>query len=155
METSIGIKKRAAVMLAAAGIMLTASSGVALAQTFNGTDKEDHLVGTPQRDIMSGLDGRDVIEGLGGYDSIDGGKSKDSLFGGPGKDRIVGGPGNDRIIAGKGDDRVRAFDGDRDAITCGDGVDTVLADQLDFIKDGKACENVTVKQAEVDAPAVA
>lgn len=155
MEARIGIKKQAAVMLAAAGIILTASSGVALAQTFDGTDKEDHLIGTPQRDIMSGLDGRDVIEGLGGYDSINGGKSKDDLYGGPGKDRVVGGPGNDRIIAGKGDDRVRAFDGDRDSITCGDGADSVFADQLDFIKDGKACENITVKQSEVDAPAAA
>lgn len=146
MEARIGIKKRAAVMLAAAGIMLSASSGVALAQTFNDNDKEDHLLGTPQRDIMSGLDGRDVIEGLGGYDSLDGGKHDDDLF---------GGPGNDRIIAGKGDDRVRAFDGDRDAITCGGGVESVLGDQLDFIKDGKACENITVKQSEVDAPAAA
>jgi arylsulfatase A-like enzyme len=87
-----------------------------------GTSAPDTVRGTARSDGLCGSGGRDTLYGLGG---------NDLLRGGPGRDRIFGGPGNDRIL-------VR--DGFRDVISCGPGVDRVLADRLDVV--AKDCEIV-------------
>jgi Tol biopolymer transport system component len=54
-------------------------------------------------------------------------------------DRLRGTPGTDRILAGPGDDVIFVRDGRRDVVSCGAGVDLVIADQLDALAE---CERV-------------
>jgi Ca2+-binding RTX toxin-like protein len=63
------------------------------------------------------------------------------LSGGHGNDNIDGGAGPDRLEGEAGDDTFQARDGYPDSISCGDGTDTVVADQFDSLE---ACENVDV-----------
>ncbi len=100
-------------------------------------------------------DGDDTVSSGDGNDTISGGRGDDTINGGYGDDTIVPGPGQDRVIADSqggecnrlwckypyGDDTIDARDGEVDHITCGPGVDTVLADPQDVV-DGD-CERVT------------
>jgi Ca2+-binding RTX toxin-like protein len=69
----------------------------------------------------------------------DGGRGDDLLRGRYGDDRLRGGRGHDRISANAGDDLVLARDGERDSISCGDGLDRVVADARDRTR---GCEQV-------------
>jgi Ca2+-binding RTX toxin-like protein len=62
------------------------------------------------------------------------------LDGGAGDDRLNGGYDADVVRGGPGDDRIVARGGGIDRITCGPGVDTVIADSRDGV-DG-SCERV-------------
>jgi Ca2+-binding RTX toxin-like protein len=72
---------------------------------------------------LTGNDGANVLIGARGNDTIDGGK---------GPDYIEGNGGNDTI---------NSRDGYPDYVECGEGIDTVTADQFDTLE---ACENVDV-----------
>ena len=122
-----------------------------------GTDASESIqfiqVGSPSR--IDGGGGDDTISTGDGNDTIYGGPGNDTINGGYGDDTIVPGPGQNRVIADSqggecnwlwckypyGDDTIDARDGEVDHITCGPGVDTVLADPQDVI-DGD-CEHVT------------
>jgi Ca2+-binding RTX toxin-like protein len=65
------------------------------------------------------------------------------LSGGNGNDTIDGGAGPDRLEGEGGDDTFQTRDGYPDYVACGDGVDSVVADQFDTLE---ACENVDVAQ---------
>ncbi len=101
MDAKITIKKRAAVLLTASGLMLAMGAGVGLAATFNGDNGPDRLIGSAQNDVLRGFGGKDFINGKAN------------------SDRMFGGAGNDIIIA---------RDSERDFVNCGPGRDTVVSD---------------------------
>lgn len=90
--------------------------------TRTGTARADRLVGTDRADLLRGGAGDDHLLGRGG---------NDILVGGAGHDTIEGNAGNDRILA---------RDGARDAVRCGPGRDTVVADRHDAV--ARDCETV-------------
>lgn len=78
-----------------------------------------------------------------GNDQVDGGAGADRILPGDGPDLLIGGPGRDTLNGGAGNDIFLAQDGERDAITCASGTDTVTADLADA-PDGTitGCEQV-------------
>jgi Ca2+-binding RTX toxin-like protein len=127
---------------------------------FDGTLRDDLIVGTPFLDIINGGPGRDRLYGRAGADRIYGDVNRDYLDGGPGPDELSGGRSDDVVLGGAGNDHIwtdgRAHDhvyggsgndvidsgsGSRDVITCGGGRDTVRADRLDRV--ARDCELVT------------
>jgi glucose/arabinose dehydrogenase len=116
-----------------------------------GRGGRDRLRGGPGRDRLIAGPGRDRAWGGAGADRLTGGPDPDRLFGGPGPDRLFGGlgadrlfggPGNDTLHGGLGSDRLRGGPGAdrfllrdkrRDTVSCGPGIDTVLADPFDRV----------------------
>jgi len=146
-----------ATTLAVVALMVTFSSGVALAaleDRITGTDRTDIFTGTDKAEWISGLGGGDRINGGGGDDLIEGGKGsdelgdgigQDTLYGGSGQDNLIGQGGDtsrDRFIAGSGDDLIQPADEPaiEDIINCGPGTDTVYADKADVVNAN--CERV-------------
>lgn len=132
-----------------------------------GTRGDDVLRGTPKGDDIAGLPGDDRIYGFAGSDSFDGDPGEDFVGGGfdrdfvdgnSGADTVRGGPGNDDLRGGKGEDTLQGGDGDDyleatifvesetggvDTVTCGEGVDEVIADAGDTV--AADCEDVTIE----------
>jgi dipeptidyl aminopeptidase/acylaminoacyl peptidase len=86
------------------------------------------------------LTNRCSIDGTPGPDNLQGTPLRDLIDGRGGDDRIVGGGGNDRISGGPGDDTISSKDRYRDTVSCGPGVDRVVADYRDRI--ARDCERV-------------
>jgi RTX calcium-binding nonapeptide repeat (4 copies)/WD40-like Beta Propeller Repeat len=107
-----------------------AAKAPATGKTIKGTAKADKLTGTA---------GNDTIHGNGGNDRISGGAGADKLYGDAGNDTINAGAGRDSVYGGSGKDTIQARDGERDAIDCGAGRDTVVVDKTDVVK---RCETV-------------
>jgi hypothetical protein len=152
--------RRMATILVVVALMVTFSSGVALAafeDSITGTDRTDIFTGTAKAEQISGLGGGDRINGGGGNDLVEGGKGpdevadglgQDSVYGGAGKDNLIGQGGDtslDRFYAGSGDDTVQPWDSPavKDVVNCGPDTDKVYADKADIIKDN--CERVRVQ----------
>lgn len=149
--------RRTATILAAIALMVTFSSGVALAAyAITGTGHTDILSGTGQAEQISGLGGGDQINGGGGTDLVKGGLGPDELSDGLGRDTVYGGVGVDNVIgygdtsvdyfyAGGGDDTVQSRDvpAVKDFVDCGAGTDTVYADEADVV--GGDCERVRTR----------
>jgi hypothetical protein len=87
---------------------------------------------TQVEDIEGGVAG-DSVTGDAGPNTLRGGPGDDSLAGGDGDDILDGGSGADVLSGGAGDDIVLARDGETDRISCGDGVDSVVADTQDVV----------------------
>jgi dipeptidyl aminopeptidase/acylaminoacyl peptidase len=96
--------------------------------------------GGPGGNVLEGTRGRDLIWGYGGDDRIAGDAGDDRLHGGSGNDVIVGGAGRDVLASGSGGDLIFTRDGAPDAVYCGSGYDTVIADPLDSV--ARDCERV-------------
>ena len=105
------------------------TGGVALAETFTGTNGADVLVGTAEDDTISALGGNDTVNGLGGNDVVRGGNGNDQLFGGAGIDRMTGDAGNDTLDGGDGRDTVLAGGAGNDTVLGGAGNDTLDGDE--------------------------
>ena len=73
-------------------------------------------------------------------DRLSGGRGRDCLDGRGGNDRLDGRGGADQLAGGSGRDLLRARDGAFDALRCGSGRDTVIADRQDFV--AADCERV-------------
>jgi hypothetical protein len=87
----------------------------------------------------------DVLDGGPGPDVLDGGYGADTLRGGDGDDRVTGGPGVDLLDGGAGADVLHAErDLIRDALDCGDGADSAVADVGDTIIGCEAQQTVSV-----------
>ncbi|HEV7752212.1 MAG TPA: MopE-related protein [Baekduia sp.] len=86
------------------------------------------------------------IDGGTGDDQLIGSAAGELLSGGAGSDAIDGAGGADLLFGGSGDDTIASRDGVADLVSCGDGTDTAITDQLDPV-DG--CESV--QAANVDA----
>jgi len=91
---------------------------------------------------IAGGGGRDVLTGDGGANTIEGGLGNDEITGGGGTDTLRGGDGTDLIIA--------RDNGVRDVVSCGLGLDEVIADLEDAVETrvfrnqprGSTCERV-------------
>jgi Ca2+-binding RTX toxin-like protein len=75
----------------------------------------------------------DTVAGDDGPNGLRGNAGDDTLTGGGGDDVIDGGTGSDTISGDAGDDVILARDGEVDRISCGDGVDSVVADPQDLV----------------------
>jgi RTX calcium-binding nonapeptide repeat (4 copies) len=78
-----------------------------------------------------------------GHDRITGGFGADELQGGSGNDTLVGGEGPDLLNGSLGDDALATRDGSADAVTCGDGSDSLEHDPRDELPltEVLACES--------------
>jgi Ca2+-binding RTX toxin-like protein len=83
----------------------------------------ERAIGTPGDDVMTGDEGDQAI------------------LGGDGQDILDGAGGSDFISGQGGDDTITSRDGTADEVQCGEGNDTVLADQRDVVS--ADCEAVT------------
>lgn len=125
--------KRVVLMITVMAAAVALASGVALAETFRGTDGHDEYYGTTDADKVHGKGGDDLLLGDRGDDAIRGGSGgdvigayhgDDTVYGGSGKDKVNGGDGADEVYAGSGDDIVeQGRDGEKDRINCGPGFD--------------------------------
>jgi Ca2+-binding RTX toxin-like protein len=110
--------------------------------TFNGTPKDDVIIGTGKSDRINAGAGNDIVDAGGGNDVVyastgddivQGGNGNDDLYGEDGSDILSGGEGNDELSGGDGDD---VLDGgaDNDTIFAGSGNDRIsLSLDNDFI----------------------
>lgn len=96
-----------------------------------GTDVGESITGTDAGEEICARGGNDGIYANGGDDTIDAGSGADAVWAGAGRDRVK---------AGEGGDTVFSRDGERDVITCGLGVDLVMADHFDVV--GRDCDFV-------------
>jgi Ca2+-binding RTX toxin-like protein len=96
------------------------------------------IVGTPKADVLVGTGHADVICGLGGDDTIRGGGGDDLIDGGPGDDRLDGNRDKDRVLGGPGADSIVIRDGVVDSADGGRGVDHVLADRDDWVRNAES-----------------
>jgi Ca2+-binding RTX toxin-like protein len=144
-----------------AGDCTNTKQGTAGADSLFGTDKGDALFGLEGddsitalqandcvdagagNDTASGDDGRDSLVGGAGNDRLGGGAGDDQLFGQGGNDRLKGGSGRDTLVGGAGRDRLKARKGAIDTISCGSGLDEVVADRKDKVD--VSCERIVVK----------
>ena len=91
-------------------------------------------VGTSSSDTITGTSIADAIRGRAGADTIRGRRGDDGIRGGGGADTIIAGRGHDFVRAGGGADVIDTSDGVFDLIdSCGDGIDTVIRDLVDFV----------------------
>jgi len=91
------------------------------------------------------------VAGGSGADRLSGDARDNWLLGLAGNDVIEGGAGEDYLSGGVGNDDVRSRDGEADAISCGEGVDELFADDLD---DDESCENVHRGLPSVGGPTI-
>lgn len=159
------VVRRAVALVAVMLAMLVVASGVALAAVFQGTAGHDVIIGTTLDDTIYGYGGNDLLHGSdparvgSGKDNINGGTGNDVMSGelGPdsiaadwGDDWLTDGPAHDgmkdNLSAGPGADTIVSNNYPRatDAITCGTGIDKVLADSADTFLDRTNCEKVTI-----------
>lgn len=118
-----------------------ARAGVQTIRVDLGEREDSATVTAPVRTTLLGGPGADRLSGGPSDDQLDGGTGDDRLAGGRGNDVLVGALGGDQLDGGAGDDDLRARDGLADRVTCGEGTDTVDADQLDVV--AADCERVT------------
>ena len=79
------------------------------------------------------------VDGGTGGDTLIGSGGGEQLYGGAGADAIDGAGGADLLAGGADDDVITARDGVADLVSCGDGADSAITDQLDA---PDACEDV-------------
>ena len=141
--------RRTVLLLATMALTPLVASGVALAVTKIGTDGTDTLRGTNGADTLIGKGGNDVLFALAGDDTLLGGLGPDTMVGGDGNDFVLGAPGPDKISGGDGNDVIDVLAIAKDVVTCGGGLDRVLADRAVVV--APDCERVFVGERSVDA----
>jgi Ca2+-binding RTX toxin-like protein len=121
----------------------------------------DTLLGGPGKDVVNG---GNLAEPFGGNKNLVGGEGNDAVQGGLGSDNSVGGDGNDLMLGGEfvtpaardtlsggaGTDVIDVLNkpAGKDVVTCGGGVDRVLADRADVVSPD--CEKVFIGPAAAD-----
>jgi len=136
-----------------------------------GKGGNDLLIALAGDDTLLGGAGKDALYGgslqepLGGDKNLVGGDGNDAVQGGLGSDNLVGGDGNDFMLggefeppaakdilsAGAGNDVIDVLNtpAGTDVVTCGGGLDRVLADRADVV--APDCERVFVGARKGDA----
>jgi hemolysin type calcium-binding protein len=79
---------------------------------FDGTNRDDTLIGEIGGDELRGFFGNDHLNGRAGADTIRGGAGNDTLIGRAGNDRMTGGAASDTLIGGAGNDKLLGYTGD-------------------------------------------
>jgi len=131
--------KRAMLLLAMMAVTLVSASGIALAATILGTDKDETLIGTRYADLVVANGGADGVRGNGGSDQLYGNTGRDRIRGGFGEDHLYGGGGDDTIFSGDIFSQSSAY---RDVVDCGPGDDFASVDFRDRVQEN--CELVGV-----------
>jgi Ca2+-binding RTX toxin-like protein len=122
---------------------------------------DDTLLGGPGKDVVNG---GNLAEPFAGKKNLVGGEGNDAVQGGLGSDNVLGGEGNDLMVGGEFDtpavmDTLSGGEGNevidvlnqpagKDVVTCGGGVDRVLADSKDVVSPD--CEKVFIGPAAAD-----
>jgi Ca2+-binding RTX toxin-like protein len=117
-----------------------------------------NLLGGPGDDYVHGDNGSDrAVVGGEGKDLVDGANGSDRMIGGGGGDWLFDGPldeasKDDVLSGGEGDDVILSDHAPavRDIVSCGGGLDRLIADRKDVVADD--CERVRVvhgSEAEV------
>jgi Ca2+-binding RTX toxin-like protein len=106
--------------------------------------------GPAGNDALIGQGGNDVMLGAEGADLGVGGPGNDVILGAAANDFIIGQGGGDALNAGEGDDQAFSRDGVAEAVTCGPGTDSVLADPIDT-QPGADCETFNTAAAAASA----
>jgi Ca2+-binding RTX toxin-like protein len=127
--------------------------------TLIGGPGDDTLDGGPGNDTLLGGPGNDTLNGGPGNDILDGGPGADVMAGGGGNDTVdyssrtkdvsvtLDGAPNDgekgendlvmsdvvNVKTGAGNDFIDMRDGKKGEVSCGKGIDTVLADPIDIV----------------------
>jgi Ca2+-binding RTX toxin-like protein len=140
--------------------------GTNTADILLGRDANDILIALAGDDKLLGERGKDIVFGgnerrrdvgrlLRGHKNMVGGSGNDSVVGGRGSDHLLGEEGNDLLLdgperefatdmlsAGEGNDVVAAVNKPafEDIVTCGGGLDRVIADRKDVL--APDCEKV-------------
>jgi hypothetical protein len=132
------------ILIVAASAMLALAAPALAAESIRGTADVDTITGTAEADAIFARAGDDIVNAGAGDDRVHGGRGVDTLNGDDGDDRLKGGGGEDILSGGVGDDLIDGRGDGRaaDAISCGDGADTVRASRNDVVE--ADCE--TVKQ---------
>jgi len=132
--------KKAILLLAAMAVALGLASGMALAATIVGTDRDETFLGTAYADTIRAKGGADEVRRRGDPDQLYGNAGRDKIYGGFGKgDRLHGGRGNDRLFS---EDIFSQSGAYRDVVDCGPGHDFASVDFRDRVRDN--CEEVGV-----------
>jgi Ca2+-binding RTX toxin-like protein len=135
-----------------------------------GKGGNDTLLSLAGNDTLMGGTGKDVVNGgslaqpLAGNKNLVGGEGNDAVQGGLGSDNVLGGEGNDFMVDGEFEppavrDTLSAGDGNdvlnvankpagKDVVSCGSGIDRVLADRADVVVPD--CEKVFIGPAAAD-----
>jgi hypothetical protein len=135
-----------------------------------GKGGNDTLLSLAGNDTLMGGTGKDVVNGgslaqpLAGNKNLVGGEGNDAVQGGLGSDNVLGGEGNDFMVDGEFEppavrDTLSAGDGNdvlnvankpagKDVVSCGSGIDRVLADRADVVVPD--CEKVFLGLAAAD-----
>jgi Ca2+-binding RTX toxin-like protein len=122
---------------------------------------DDTLLGGPGKDVVNG---GSLAQPLGGHKNLVGGEGNDVVQGGLGSDNVLGGEGNDYMVGGEFEppavkDTLSGAEGNdvqlsinkpagKDVVSCGSGIDRVLADTADVVSPD--CEKVFIGTAAVD-----
>ncbi|HLL41030.1 MAG TPA: calcium-binding protein [Rubrobacteraceae bacterium] len=161
-----------ATLVVAGGVALAVNKiGTDGPDTLQGTNEHDTLNGKGGDDVLLALTGNDtllggsVAEPLGGHKTIVGGDGNDVFNGGLDPDTMVGEDGNDffyggdfepslakdTFSSGAGNDVLDVINkpAGKDVVTCGGGVDRVLADRADVV--AANCERVFAGLRKIDA----
>lgn len=102
-----------------------------------GEDGNDRVLGDAGDDTLFGNAGNDTMDGGAGVDAMSGGAGNDQMTGGAGTDVLQGGDGVDRVDGGAGNDLIDSADLLKESVSCGPGIDLILADTVDT---GTDCE---------------
>jgi hypothetical protein len=122
--------------------------------TFSGTDVKVSLDDLPN-DGPAG-DGDNVrsdvedVEATNGDDELVGSAAGNILWGFNGNDSIDGGAGADIFQAGDGNDSIMSRDGLAELIDCGNGIDSVVADDIDVTDGCESEQRSSVLQTDLD-----
>jgi Ca2+-binding RTX toxin-like protein len=123
------MKRRIALVLGIAGLMLVVVAGVALAASIScGTSSGKQCpVGTNGSDTITGTSGIDIATGASGADTIALRAGNDFAYGDHGGDNMNGEEGSDYLEAGKGADTANGGEGDFDVVNVVDATNRDLA----------------------------
>ncbi len=122
-----------------------------------GGDGNDTITGSSRANFLSGAGGADTLRGGRANDELIGGAGGDTLYGDQDEDSLEGWIGDDTLYGGAGADSLSGWsgadilrsngDGAADQNYCGDEVDTLYRDPIDFA--ASDCEN-----KPLDPPAI-
>ncbi|MDQ1816478.1 calcium-binding protein [Massilia sp. CCM 9210] len=110
----------------AAGFFSRVLTGTAGADSIQGDERAEYLIGLGGSDTLLGGAGNDLAEGGDDGDLLNGGSGNDSIFGGTGDDTLAGEEGNDSMVGGHGNDVLSGGAGDD--VVSGDEGDDILTD---------------------------
>jgi hypothetical protein len=129
------------VLLGGTGLDRADFTGTPLTISLN--DVADDGLPSERDNVHSDVEDVTAATGTGGTAAITGSDAGNILDIDGGGGTIVGGLGSDRLAGGPEADMIDARDGFADRVSCGQGTDSVKADQLDEV--ASDCENVSVE----------